>query len=329
MHEITVVITSWNLERYIESCLEELEAQSFRDFDVLIVDDRSTDETINRIHAFSARASFPFQLIVPPRHLGMPGKARNFALGSGLISGKYVVFLDGDDIIENDYLECLHELAESSGADISLCANDSFEEASGRVYSGEPVGPPAIIELPAKDDTLAFITGALWNKLILRDSIASLRLPDLKIGEDVCFSLALYAQCRKIVCTDRILIHYRLRSASVTSNTREEDIQLFAKELARMYRDSLPEWLHDTIGFVALIQIGVTMPFRANKTSDIDMRRLLCWIRNYFSEQFNWFRGNRFLTLRNRFHHGIALWGALLCHRLCCFSLYMQITNPL
>ncbi len=323
MAAITVIITTYNLKRYIDDCLNELKVQSFRDFEVLIVDDRSSDGTVERIEAFARRSAFPLRLITPPQHLGNPGKARNFALDAGQISSKYIAFLDGDDSIEKDYLKCLFALAEDSGAEIALCAYDRIEENSGRVLCREMTGFPGVIDLPPKDDIPAFMNGSLWNKLILFERIASLRVPDLRVGEDVCFGLALYERCRRIACTDRILIHYRVRSMSVIARTQEEDIRFFAEELERLYGDSGTEW-RDTLGVAALIHIGVSMPFRVYGNPDVDMRRLLKRVREYLKNQYAWFHGNRFVSLRGLSQHGIrgfALWVALVCHKLHCFPL--------
>lgn len=326
MAAITVIITAYNLERYIGGCLKELEDQTFRDFEVLIVNDASSDGTVEIIRSYMGNTSFPLRLITPPQHLGNPAKARNFALDSAWICSKYVIFLDGDDSMEKDFLACLFAQAEESGAELSLCAYERFEEDSGRVLCREMTGFPGVLELSPEEDRLAFINGSLWNKLILFERIADLRVPDLRVGEDVCFSLALYARCRRIACTDRILIRYRVRSGSAITCTREEDFRLFAEELVRLFHESDPEWYRDTIGVAALIHIGVSMPFHVYNNPDVDIHRLLDWVREYFAKQFAWFRGNRFVTPRRLFRHGIrgaALWGALACHRLHCFSLFI------
>ena len=151
------------------------------------------------------------------KNLGSPAETRNWALNSGFIDGKYVVFLDGDDSLEPEYLERLHMLALQSGADTVICAYDRVEEKSSRVLCTEMQGFPQMISLPPKDDTLAFVNGALWNKLFRSDIALAHRIPDFKVGEDLCYQQAIYRDCSKIACTDEVLIHYRVREASVIS----------------------------------------------------------------------------------------------------------------
>lgn len=164
MPEITVVITTYNLEAYIGTCLEELFSGTYQDFDVVLVDDGSKDQTVDIVETYAQRYPGRIHPIFLQKNLGSPAKTRNWALNSGFIDGKYVVFLDGDDSLESEYLERLHMLALQSGADTVICAYDRVEEKSRRVLCTEMQGFPKMISLPPKDDTLAFVNGALWNK---------------------------------------------------------------------------------------------------------------------------------------------------------------------
>ena len=218
MPEITVVITTYNLEAYIGACLEELFSGTYQDFDVVLVDDCSKDKTVSIIKAYAEKFPGRIHSAFLQKNLGSPAKTRNWALDSGFIDGKYVVFLDGDDSLEPEYLEKLHTLALQNGADVAVCAYDRVEEGSGRVLCTEMQGFPALMTLPPEDDTLAFINGALWNKLFRSDIALAHRIPDFKVGEDLCYQQAIYRDCSSIACTDEVLIHYRVRTASVISN---------------------------------------------------------------------------------------------------------------
>ena len=128
MPEITVVITTYNLEAYIGTCLEELFSGTYQDFDVVLVDDGSKDQTVDIVETYAQRYPGRIHPIFLQKNLGSPAKTRNWALNSGFIDGKYVVFLDGDDSLEPEYLERLHMLALQSGADTVICAYDRVEE---------------------------------------------------------------------------------------------------------------------------------------------------------------------------------------------------------
>ena len=97
MPEITVVITTYNLEAYIGTCLEELFSGTYQDFDVVLVDDGSKDQTVDIVETYAQRYPGRIHPIFLQKNLGSPAKTRNWALNSGFIDGKYVVFLDGYD----------------------------------------------------------------------------------------------------------------------------------------------------------------------------------------------------------------------------------------
>ena len=326
MPEITVVITTYNLETYIGACLEELFSGTYQDFDVVLVDDCSKDKTVSIIKAYAEKFPGRIHSAFLQKNLGSPAKTRNWALDSGFIDGKYVVFLDGDDSLEPEYLEKLHTLALQNGADVAVCAYDRVEEGSGRVLCTEMQGFPALMTLPPEDDTLAFINGALWNKLFRSDIALAHRIPDFKVGEDLCYQQAIYRDCSSIACTDEVLIHYRVRTASVISNTEERTIRCFAEELARQYHQAQDPAQKDTIGLLAFIHIGISMALRAADNPQINLHAHLKWTARYLKDHYGWLRRNRWMRLqqlRKREVKGIALWGCRLLYRLGCFRLFL------
>lgn len=324
MSEITVAITTYNLTRYIRQCFDDLAAQTFQDFDILVYDDCSTDETREQLARLQEQLGNKLRLLFGETPLRMPAKARNALLSSG-IGGKYVVFLDGDDRIEPTFLERLYTAAEAGQADVAICAYDRFEDESGHILCQEMEGWPEDLYLDSTNaPDLAFINTALWNKLIRTDRIRGLRMPTFSVGEDASFLWALYMRCKKIVCVDQILIHYRVRRLSVISNTPEESILKFADELQSLYNRA-DGWIKDQIGLAVFIHIGLSMMIRAYDNPQIDNHKMIAWTRLLFSDTFNWFRGNPCFRLSNLWDHGIkgiGLWGAFLCYRLHCASFF-------
>lgn len=325
MPEITVVITTYNLEQYIGRCLEELFTQTYQNFDVVIVDDCSKDCTQDRIRDYVNRYPGRIRTFFLDENLGSPAKTRNWALNSGFIDGKYVTFLDGDDTIEPQYLEELHTLIVKNDADVAVCAYDRINE-TGKILCTEMQGFPTYMDLPPEDDMLAFINGSLWNKMFNSQWALAHRIPDFKVGEDLCYQQAIYRDCRRIVFTDQVLIHYRVRGVSVISNTAEETIHQFAEELAGQYRQAKNSAEKDTIALLAFIHIGLSMALRASDNPKIDLHQHLKWTRNYLKEEYHWFSDNQWMRLSRLKKHGIkglAIWGCSILHRTGCFRLFL------
>lgn len=328
MPEITVGITTHNLEKYIRTCIEELIHQTYQSFDILVYDDCSTDQTREILKELQMEYAEHIQLIFGQEPLKSPARARNALLDSGMIQGKYLVFLDGDDSIEQDFLEKLHMAAEKSQAEITLCAYDRFEEETGHVLCQEMRGFPEVIQLPDQKGILAFVNTSLWNKLILVESIGVVRFPDFKVGEDLSFLFALYEKCTSIACVDNILIHYRVRRSSVISNMEEETVYQFAEELLRLHSGASDAWFRDTLELAIFIHIGISMPLRMYGNKKNDISALLSWLYAYFQDHFHWFRGKRLLRFPSLVRYGfkgVGLWGAKSCYCARCFPLFLWL----
>ena len=317
MPEITVVITTYNLQKYINPCLEELFSQTFQNFDVVIVDDCSKDNTQTIIQEWQARCPDRIKTIFCKENLGLPALTRNKALDSGLIDGNYILFLDGDDSIEPDMLEKLHSALIKRDAGVAICAYDRIEIETGHILCREMGGFPSIVEMPPTDDTLAFINTSLWNKLWRRDIFEEGRFPAFKVGEEVTVQYNGYIRCKRIAFVDEVLIHYKVHADSVISNTQVETVYQFAEDLRTCYQQQAGMY-KDCLGLIIFLHIGISMAFRIADNPNANLDEHLKWTRKYLSENFFWFKENPYLKLRKLKHHGIKgviLWVALIAYK--------------
>lgn len=322
MTDITVAITSYNLKKYIGTCMDQLLGQTFQNFQILIYDDCSTDGTRKLLEDIRRQYPEKVTVLLGTQPLRTAAASRNAIMDSGMIQGEYLVFLDGDDCLEPDFLETLYNQAQSSQADISMCAYERFETETGHVLCREMTGFPKVVTLPADRDILAFVNASLWNKLIRTEVIGSSRIPNIKVGEDLCFLMEILSKCSTIAFTDRVLFHYRVHAASLITNVREEWVHLLAQELEVLRKGADQPWLRDTMEIVSFIHVGISMPLRAYNNPEIDRHKLIRWITGYLSP---WYLSARWLKLPNLVHHGIkgmGIWFVKMCYRLHCFGLF-------
>lgn len=327
MPEITVVITAYQLERYLDQCLKELFDQTFQDFDLLLVDDCSKDRTREIIEQWKLKYPERIKTLFLQKNLGMPSKTRNAALDSGLIDGRYFVFLDGDDAIEPFFLEKLHTAAVKYSAQVAVCAYDRVEAESGRRLCEEMKGFPAALDIPPNNDILAFVNTSPWNKLWETSLFGDGRFPLFKVGEEVVLQFTRYVKAKRIAFVDDVLIHYRVREGSVISNTPEESIWQFANELKSCY-DSQNDIFRETVALMTFLHIGISMALRAADNPDIDLKNHLKKTSEFFKREFAWFRTSRFLKFRSLAKHGfkgVALWACLCAYRVRCFGLVLHV----
>lgn len=97
---LSIIVPAYNVERYISSCIESILNQPFQDFEIIIVNDGSTDGTLHICETLAASDS---RIIVIDQENGGLGNARNRALD--IARGKYISFIDSDDAISNDFYE--------------------------------------------------------------------------------------------------------------------------------------------------------------------------------------------------------------------------------
>lgn len=336
MPAVTVIITTFNLDNYIAHCLDDLLKQTMRDFNILIIDDHSTDKTAMIVNNYQSLYPDMIQAVFLSKNLGSSSRTRNAALDSGMISGEYAVFLDGDDRVEPDFLECLYSALKIHNADMAVCSYDRINAGSGQKICDELQWLPDGGTLVNGDPALAFLNGAIWNKMIRLITIGDERIPDMKIGEDAAFALNLYSRCNRIACVRRNLIHYQVHQGSVITRTDTESIRQFADELARQYRNA-PEKMRQVLVLAAYLHIALSMMMRAADHNDINLAAQYRWTRDYCRVMFNDFIDIKPHMLRKYSGHvfkGTVILLSFVCYKhglllpaLKALQLYTRITG--
>ena len=141
--KISVIIPVYNVEKYLGECLDSILAQTFQDFEIICVDDGSTDRSLDILQEYK-RKDDRF-VIFQQRHAGA-GAARNHGLK--LAEGKYIQFLDSDDYFEPTLLEELYTRAEKFGSDLTVCSSRKVDDEGNITETGSPNFPINIDKVP-------------------------------------------------------------------------------------------------------------------------------------------------------------------------------------
>ena len=185
--QVSVIIPVYNVERYVDACLDSVSAQTHTDFEAIVIDDGSTDgslETIRRHAAADARF-----VVVHTENRGV-ARARERALNEA--RGTWIAFLDGDDLWEPDLLERL--LDASEGYDI-VCCDYKRIAASGETpvrarHRQDLTGEEFLMQTLALTDSVA-----LWARIYRRELFAGLRHFPMRQGQDLLLNIQI--GCRR------------------------------------------------------------------------------------------------------------------------------------
>ena len=228
---ISIIVPVYNIEKYLPECLDSILRQSFRDFEVIVVDDGSTD----RCPAICDRyARLDARIKVFHRPNGGVSRARNFGMAQA--SGEWLMFLDSDDYIAPETVERLVACAEKTGADIVSCAF-YHAYANRNILAGHDDGKIVIQEY-APDEFVREITVLPhraeekcpacfypWGKIIKRSLLADqdISFPqDMHPHEDVLFNAQVFMLSSKHAYLRLPLFYYRQRkNASTKSATKD------------------------------------------------------------------------------------------------------------
>ncbi len=211
---VSVIIPLYNGEALIQKCLSSLLKQTLSHFEIIIIDDGSTDNSIQEINKFKdSRIKIYHQ-----EHCGV-SSARN--LGIKYAKGYYLTFVDADDYLENNYLENLIKYQTKSNADLIICGyymeikkHIQVFSYSNQIIANEDL-PKYLIDL--YNHRLMYNT---WNKLFLKKIIQDYNLlfANQDFGEDHLFNQEYLKHCQTIQIISDPLYHYVRKTPSSTTN---------------------------------------------------------------------------------------------------------------
>ena len=214
---ISVVLSVYNTGKYLPKAMDALLAQTYTDFEILIVDDGSTDGSAAICEAQAARR--PGSRVFHKENGGL-SSARNCGIDHA--RGTYIIFPDPDDWVEPDYLEGLMAIQAQSGADLAVCGH--FDHIDGRVRVWNAGAAPEVLHGEAALDRLmrpnAFC-GYAWNKLYRLDVIRENALrfdQELGMVQDLHFAVRYFMLCQSVAYDPRPLYHYNHDSGGVTAS---------------------------------------------------------------------------------------------------------------
>lgn len=254
---ISIIVPTYNVEKYIRTCIESILAQTYRNVEVIIVNDGSTDQSLAVISDLIC--SHHNVKVINQKNQGL-SVARN--TGIDVATGKYIIFVDSDDKIMPDFVSSLYQIADKTGADI---VRGSFRDFNGNI----PKGWVPDFNVPTNCGTIALdqflssnISFVVWSSIYRLDFINSnhIRFTPGILFEDVDFTIRAYMLAKLVATSPEPNYAYRInRPGSILTTNNAQKLSLSEEKVISQFISMLKHEESDVLCSLILKSIYACM----------------------------------------------------------------------
>ena len=228
---ISVIVSIYNVQGYVEKSVQSIVNQTYKNLEIILVDDGSTDNSGKLCDAF-AKNDARIKVI----HKGNGGLSSARNEGIKVATGEYIAFVDGDDWIDEDMYEGMLSAISKYDADIAICNYKEISKKGIRDTSSDEVTVfegRETLKVFIEEDVNYQIQNAAWNKLYKRSLMGELRFPEGKLFEDIVYTTKLLAGSKRAVYINKAYYNYIFdRSDSIMNS----------KKVERLLTDQIPAY---------------------------------------------------------------------------------------
>jgi glycosyltransferase involved in cell wall biosynthesis len=237
---ISVIVPVYKVEPYIARCVDSILSQTYTNLEIILVDDGSPDNCGAICDEYMRKDD---RVTVIHKENGGLSDARNVGLTT--MNGEFMTFVDSDDWLPTESIECLLRLIQAYGAQLAIGSSDRQDDNGNSVPSVDNVyrGTAVLNKKEAMADMLQHGCSA-WARLYHRSIHEGILYPKGEINEDEAIVLRILDRCERVVVTEQVVYHYRCRVNSITTNAFSKEKLIWhdhcAKNL-RWIREHQPE----------------------------------------------------------------------------------------
>lgn len=242
--EISIIVPVYNAEKYIHECINNILSQSYEDFELILINDGSQDQTLSILKQFE---KIDTRIKVLTKQNGGVSSARNYGLN--ISTGKWIAFIDADDKIDKNYLS--HFIAHATDVDLVIGGFTSFgaKEIINKfdncgIYEGEAIGPFL------SENLKRMLLGVPWGKIYRRQIIEDYHLrfdEKIRFNEGYLFNQQFYCKMAKIYITSDTDYHWRIEEKANKYATNIKECIYTIITLKTQYDKLVTTWhIHNT-----------------------------------------------------------------------------------
>lgn len=308
---VSVIVPCYNCAGTVERTLDSLAAQTLKNIELIVINDGSTDNTIDVLNAYKEAHPELLMNLYTKENEGI-AEARNFGLRK--VTGEYFGFLDSDDYNEPEMFSEMYRKAKEE--DLELVVSDFWwENSKGQTLQKEGPYKPG-------PDMMVNLFAVLWNKLYKTDFIRALDI-EFPYGdryEDACFLYCLTSQLTSIGFVDKAYVHYVQNETSITHTNNEQVknmIDVF-QIILRYYRDHAKyNEYRDALEYIHVkFFLGNSFLRSASIPDKNDRRNTIMMGWDLLNKEFPQWHKNRYLKekggMKNRYFRTVRGWNIML-----------------
>lgn len=238
--KVSVIVPAYNCEMYINRVIKSIEEQTYKNIELIIINDGSNDRTSEIIE--ENKKKFDNIIYITKENTGVSA-TRNVGIENA--KGNYIVFVDADDYIEKDMIEEMYRKLEESKADVAVCSYSNvtrsgeekviFPWDDGRIFTNLETKKQIMPLMIENYDGEMKIWGTAWRMLIKKEKLKSIRFNEsVYMAEDLLFTLELYSKCDSIITLNKCYYKYCNNSNS-SMQKYNENFYNDSKKYHRIY----------------------------------------------------------------------------------------------
>lgn len=235
--KVSVIMPFHNGAEYIDETMKAVLGQTLKEIEIICVDDESTDQTVMHLQEYAKKDD---RITVLQQKKANAGVARNLGMQNAV--GEYLLFLDSDDLFEEDLLEKMYGACKACRADVCVCDADQYD-----MQRGEYIDKPQYLrkkllpeQIPFSQNSIGkyilyFTTSVPWNKMVRKSFIDAygIQFQDITRANDQYFSIMTLLLAESITIVNEKLVHYRVKQKeNLTTKFSETPLCAYESMLA-------------------------------------------------------------------------------------------------
>lgn len=261
MKKLSIIVPVYNIEKYLEKCVDSILNQTLQDFELILIDDGSLDNSGKICDELSKRDG---RIKVIHKTNGGSASARN--AGLLVMTGEYVGFVDSDDYVEEDMFETMINACENNQCEAAFCDRYLVDEGGEFLPENSKVSKYKELTVLSQKEALTNMflatgmTFAVWDKVFKRELFDDVKFPEGCPAEDVPCSFDTIKKAKNVVHIGKQKYYYRALNTSVTHGKFNEKTMGYSRYVKKIREEvyvEIPE-LRDAIDYCYIQALSST-----------------------------------------------------------------------